>query len=101
MEKVLLKDANGESVPVFSPGATIKISPAGVSVASAVVNATDNQLIRVVATAAMNITVGAAPTATTSDMYLPAACVEYYIIPANTKVAAIGTGDVYITLHTN
>jgi hypothetical protein len=102
MEKVLLKDANGESVPVFSPGATIKISPAGGSVASAaVVNATDNQLIRVVATAAMNITVGAAPTATASDMYLPAACVEYYIIPANTKVAAIGTGDVYITLHTN
>jgi hypothetical protein len=101
MNKVLIKDANGESVPAFCPGATIKLVLTGASVASAVVNATDNQLIRVVATAAMNITVGSAPTATNSDMYLPAACVEYYIIPANTKVAAIGTGDVYITLHTN
>ena len=102
IDEVLLKDANGVSIPVFCPGATVKISPNGASAAtSAVINATDYQLVRIVATAAMNIAVAAAPIATATDMYLPAAMVDYLIIPKACKIAAIGTGDVYITLHAN
>ncbi len=102
IDEVLLRDANGSPVPVFCPGATVKISPAGASAATAaVINATDYQLVRIVATAAMHIAIAAAPTATTSDMYLPAAMVDYLIIPKGCKIAAIGTGDVYITLHAN
>ncbi|HRQ68392.1 MAG TPA: hypothetical protein P5031_07495 [Candidatus Syntrophosphaera sp.] len=102
IDEVLLKDANGASVPVFCPGATVKVSPSGASTATdAAINATDYQLVRIVATAAMHIAVAAAPTATDADMYLPAAMVDYLIIPKGCKIAAIGTGDVYITLHAN
>lgn len=100
MNKVLKRDANGEPVPIFCPGTTLKISPAAGSAAtSAVINATDEQIVRIAATAAVNIAMGA--TAAVTDMYLPNGVVEYYIVPANTKVAAYGTADVYITLHTN
>ena len=99
---VLLRDANGAPIPVFCPGATVKISPAGTSTATdAVINATDYQLVRIVATAAMHIAIAAEPTATNADMYLPASMVDYLIIPKGCKIAAIGTGDVYITLHAN
>lgn len=99
---VLLRDANGAPIPVFCPGATVKISPAGVSTATdAVINATDYQLVRIVASAAMHIAIAAEPTATNADMYLPAAMVDYLIIPKGCKIAALGTGDVYITLHAN
>ena len=100
MQKVLKLDANGSAVPVFCPGATVTATPSGGSAATAaVINATDEQIVRVVATAAVNIAMG--NTATANDMYLPSGVVEYYIVPANTKVAAYGTATVYITLHTN
>lgn len=100
MNKVLKKDANGEPVPIFCPGATVLASPAGGSAAtSAVINATDEQIVRIAATAAVNIAMG--DTATANDMYLPNGVVEYYIVPKNVKVAAYGTATVYITLHTN
>jgi len=96
-----LKDANGVSIPVFCPGATVKISPAGTSAATdAVINDTDYQLVRIVASA-MHIAIAADPTATDADMYLPASMVDYLIIPKACKIAALGTGDVYITLHAN
>ena len=102
IDEVLLKDANGVSTPVFCPGATVKITPAGTSAATAaVINDTDYQLVRIVATAAMHIAIAAEPTATNADMYLPAAMVDYLIIPKGCKIAALGTGDVYITLHAN
>lgn len=101
MNKVLIKDANGESVPAFCPGATIKLVLTGASVASAVVNATDNQLIRITTDAAVHLAFSADPTATTTGMYLPAGAIDYLVIPAGFKVAAIGTGNVYITSHTN
>lgn len=102
IDEVLLRDANGSPVSVFCPGATVKISPAGASAATAaVINATDYQLVRIVATAAMNIAISAAPTATDADMYLPASAIDYLIIPKACKIAALGTGDVYITLHAN
>jgi hypothetical protein len=100
MDEILLKDANGSSVPVFCPGATQVIKPnGGTAATNTVINAGDYQLVRVVADAAVNIAFAA--TAAATDMYLPADMIEYYIVPRNTKIAAYGTANVYITLHAN
>ena len=102
IDEVLLRDANGAPIPVFCPGATVKISPSGASAATDAVDQCHRlSNVRIVATAAMHIAIAAEPAATIADMYLPAAMVDYLIIPKGCKIAAIGTGDVYITLHAN
>jgi hypothetical protein len=71
------------------------------SVASAAFTA-ETTVIRVVATTNCHIKFAAAPTATTSNIYLPAGVVEYFLVTPSTKVAAIkasgGTaGILYVT----
>lgn len=46
-------------------------------------------MVRVVLTTAGHIAIGASPTATTNDVYLPANVVEYFIITPGHKVSAI------------
>ncbi len=59
--------------------------------AGTISNATGSmtQVIRVVATSACYIAIGSSPTATTSDIYLPAAVPEYFVVPPSSKVSAI------------
>jgi hypothetical protein len=55
---------------------------------------------RVVATAAAFVAVGKTPTATTSDVYLPANVLEYVLINPGEKVSAIqagSAGTLYVT----
>ena len=96
----LLLDPNGNPLPYIRPGATVKISPSGSSAATAaVIHATEECLVRIAVSAAMTLNFAASPTATTTDLFMPANTVDYFVIPAGYKIAALGTGDVYITLQ--
>lgn len=57
-------------------------------------------VVRLVATSACHINVGVTPTATTSNMYLPANVVQYLAISPGLKVAAIQNaagGNLHVT----
>lgn len=57
-------------------------------------------VVRVVATTNCHIRFGANPTATTSNVYLPAGVVEYFRVTPGDKVAAIKNataGSLYVT----
>ena len=82
----------------LAPGTTHKVSPSGSSAASSTAFNADTVFVRVVATAAMNITFAASPTAVATDLYIPAATIEILKVPEQgVKFAAIGTGDCYVT----
>lgn len=60
----------------------------------------DFRVIRIMTTTASFIAVGTNPTATTSDMPLPANSPEYFVVPAGYKVSAIQSataGTLYVT----
>ena len=84
----------------YRPATTQKASYTASS--AAITNAVGNNIhvIRVIATTACYITIDKSPTATTSDMYLPAGVAEYLTIHPGEKVAAIrvsADGDLYVT----
>lgn len=57
-------------------------------------------LVRVVTTTAAHIAIGVSPTATTSDMYMPAGISEYFRINPGEKVSAIqsaAAGTLHVT----
>lgn len=72
------------------PVAVENVSFTGTAGTSAAVDG-QVSIIRIVADAACHVSFGTAPTATSSDMYLPANVVEYFGIPIDTeyKVSAI------------
>lgn len=98
MEKVLIKDDNGVSVPLLRLGATpvILTSATGASVASAaVISATNDTICRFTSSVDCHITTAASPTATTSHVRLWANQVEYFIVPLGHKIAYLAdTGGV-------
>ena len=49
--------------------------------------------VRVVVTSAAYIKIGKSPTATSSDVYMPADSVEYFTVMAGEKVSAIQVSD--------
>jgi hypothetical protein len=58
------------------------------------------QKVRVVVTTAAYIKIGSSPTATTSDVYIPADSPEYFTIAAGEKVSAIQSasgGSLHVT----
>jgi len=73
----------------FKP--TTHQSVAYTGTAGTISNATGAQIrvIRVVLTSAGYIAIGAAPTATTSDIYMPAGVPEYFVVSPGVKVSAI------------
>jgi hypothetical protein len=80
----------------MKPVRTLKVTSSGTSVQSSSI--ADNRFyIRVVSDAACHIAIGVNPTATTSDIYIPAADVEYFKISPGEKVAVIGSANVYIS----
>jgi hypothetical protein len=54
-------------------------------------------IIRVVATAAVQVRIGSNPTAVTTDTALAPNVVEYFTVTPGQKLAAIGAGTVSIT----
>lgn len=87
------------SIP-YKPGATQVVAYTGT--AGTITNATAAgiQVIRVVLTTAGHIAIGTSPTATTSDIYMPANVPEYFVVPATVKVSAIQVssgGNLHVT----
>ena len=68
-------------------GVTQNVSYTGT--AGVTTNAVNADVVRLCATTACYVKVGAAPTATTSDMYLPANQAEKFFITPGFKVSAI------------
>lgn len=73
----------------FRPSTHQTVSYTGT--AGAISNATGSHtnVIRVVLTSAGYIAIGAAPTATTSDIYMPANVPEYFVVSPGVKVSAV------------
>lgn len=87
------------SIP-YKPGATQVASYTGT--AGVITNpvAAGVQIVRVTLTTAGHIAIGTAPTATTSDIYMPANVPEYFVVPPLCKVSAIQVssgGNLHVT----
>lgn len=80
-------------------GVTYKISPAGSST-QIVTPVPINSIVRIVCSANMNVAFGvsSATTATTANAFIPANRPEYFSMGDYTGLAAIGTGDLYLTI---
>ena len=84
----------------YLPGTTQNVAYTGT--AGTITNAvgSETQVIRVVLTSAGFVAIGASPTATTSDMYMPAGVPEYFIVRPGQKVSAVQSasgGTLYVT----
>lgn len=76
------------------------VSVSGTSAAVATAFGAGTSILRLVSTTACFIKFGAAPTATASDMLLPANVVEYFGTTPGVKVAALqqsSAGTLYVT----
>lgn len=74
---------------VFTPVTNQTITTGAVSAALTNPFGTYTTIVRLCATAACHVKLGATPTATASDMYLPANTVMYIEVAPGQKVAAI------------
>ena len=92
---------NEELIQAASPtGSTQTITTSGSSAAISTAFASATRIVRIVATEDVNIKFGSAPTATTSDPFIPANQVEYFKVTSGEKVAAIqnsAAGTCYVT----
>lgn len=97
---VIARDFNGVPTLVFGLGTSQALTFTGTSAQSAVVGAT-TRIVRLVATQACFVSIGASPTAVANtSIYLPANTVQYVSITGGHRVAAIQattTGSLYIT----
>lgn len=58
------------------------------------------RVVRIVVTSAAHIAIGGTPTATTSDVYMPANVAEYFLINPGEKVSAVQVsagGNLHVT----
>jgi len=88
-------------IELLKPGTVHKFSPAAGTARNALpigLGHDGRRVIRIIATAAVNIKFGG-PTveAAATDALLPADTVEYFDIWGNTYIAAYGSADVYVT----
>jgi len=89
----------GIDVQALKAGTVATVSVSSSSAQSAAHAATTN-VVRLVSTTDCHVAFGSSPTATTSSMYLPANQVEYFLVAASEKVAAIranADGTLYVT----
>ena len=71
------------------PGTTQKVAYTGVAGTISTAVGSQTRIVRVVVTSNAYISFGTAPTATTSDVYMPANVPEYFTIPPGDKVSAV------------
>lgn len=94
------EDVRGASVQVLRDGTTQTVSVSGTSVATTNGFGTYARVVRVVSTTACYRKVGNSPTATSSDVYMPADLVEYVSVKPGEKIAFIqvsGSGTAFVT----
>jgi hypothetical protein len=81
---------------VFEPsGTTVIVTSAGTSVASSAF--AQDTICRIVSNADCHYKISAAPTASTSDVFLPSKAGEQILIKKGNKIAVIGTVTLYVT----
>jgi hypothetical protein len=78
------------------PVRTLKLASTGTSSQTAAFGA-NIEYVRIITDADVHVEIGVNPTATTSNIYIPADDVEYFKVSEGEKLAAIGTANVYIT----
>ena len=96
----LPRDESGAPVEALPIGTTQTAAFTATSAAISNAVGTDTRVVRVVATQACHVAVRAAPTATTSNMYLPADTVVLIGITPGQKLAAIRSavdGTLFVT----
>lgn len=71
---------------------TQSVAYTGTAAASSNATSADTKYVRIVATSACHYTFGTAPTAVTSDPFLPANWVEYVNVPPAVKISAVRAG---------
>ena len=74
-------------------GTTQTVAYTGTAAACSTAFASGTRQVRVVANSACHIAFAAAPTATTSDAYLPAHVVEYLTVNPGEKISAVRAGS--------
>ncbi len=98
---VQARDKEGRHVPAFRPGTTQTVSVTSSSAATTNPVGEATTIARLVCTVDCHVNVGESPTATTSNMLLPAYTVEYVrVVKGVDKVAAIRAavdGTLYVT----
>ncbi|MFN7227201.1 MAG: hypothetical protein ACK5UY_08195 [Holosporales bacterium] len=88
--KTPMAGPNVEPLPFIQPNSAADVTLA-LTATSAQTAALTAVLVRVVATVACHLAIGANPTATTSNLYLPANLPEYFLIDSGQKIAAVKT----------
>ena len=79
------------------PIKTQKVTSSGSSAATSDGMLAHTQYVRLVASADCHIAIGASPTATANDIFLPSKEIEIIKIRPGEKVAVIGSADLYVT----
>lgn len=74
---------------VYRPGTTQTVTVGAASAATSNAFGSGIHKLRIVSTTACHFVLGASPTATTSDPYLPADTVEYITVSQGEKIAFI------------
>jgi hypothetical protein len=93
------EDLNGQFVEAVGLGGTQAVAYTG-SAAASNAFAANTKVVRVVATTDCFFAISANPTATTSNVYLPAGAVEYVRVNPSDKISAIRRsqdGTLYVT----
>ena len=95
----LAQDSDGHHIQAIRPGTHQKVAYTGTAGVSAAVGL-NTTIVRIVVTTAAYYKVGAAPEATTADVYLAADTIEYTSIRPGEKVSAIQVssgGNLHVT----
>lgn len=90
---LLALDRNGNPIQAGRPLTTHNIAVGAASARPAQALSPNTGLIRIVATAKCHIAIGADPTATTDDFYLPAGVVDYIAIQPGVDTLAVVRAD--------
>lgn len=80
---------NGTAIQAAKPGTVQKVSVASASAATTNAFGASTSLVRVAVSTDCYVVFAASPTATTSDTFLPAGSVEYFLVEPGEKAAFI------------
>lgn len=86
----MVRDAAGQVIPMFDFGATYVLDGSSASVASVVFDADDKTVVCVTGIDTVYVKRGTNPTATSSDLVIPAGSDKYLRVAAGEKLAVLG-----------
>ncbi len=84
-----VRDDGGAVIPVLRPGTVQKVIVGATSVATASAFGGGAEVVRIAPSVDCHFALGASPTATATDHYLPAGALEFISVRAGEKLAFI------------